>query len=97
MMVVVVMMLATGLGNRPRERSASLAKCSMPPKKAGQITHDHGNRYTEKKVVPDENNLKTTLFDATVSLEKRAEATHAEYRRQKASGSGGREFRLSLW
>jgi hypothetical protein len=47
--------------------------------------------------VPDENNLKTTLFDATVSLEKRAEATHAEYRRQKASGSEGREFRLSLW
>jgi predicted ATPase len=28
-----------------------------------------------------------------VSLEKRAEATYAEYRRQKASGSGGRGFR----
>ena len=27
---------------------------------------------------------------------KRAEATYAEYRRQKASGSGGRGFRLSL-
>jgi tetratricopeptide (TPR) repeat protein len=33
----------------------------------------------------------------SVSLEKRAEATYAEYRRQKASGSGGREFRLPLW
>jgi hypothetical protein len=31
-----------------------------------------------------------------VSLEKRAEATYAEYRRQKASGSGGRGFRLPL-
>jgi len=32
-----------------------------------------------------------------VSLEKRAEATYAEYRRQKASGSEGRGFRLPLW
>ena len=32
----------------------------------------------------------------SVSLEKRAEATYAEYRRQKASGSGGRGFRLPL-
>jgi len=30
-----------------------------------------------------------------VSLEKSAQATYAEYRRQKASGSGGRGFRLS--
>jgi len=33
----------------------------------------------------------------SVSLEKRAEATYAEYRRQKANGSGGRGFRLPLW
>ena len=33
----------------------------------------------------------------SVSLEKRAEATYGEYRRQKASGSGGRGFRLPLW
>ena len=32
----------------------------------------------------------------SVSLEKRAEATYAEYRRQKASGSGARGFRLPL-
>jgi len=32
----------------------------------------------------------------SVSLEKRAEGTYAEYRRQKASGSGGRGFRLPL-
>jgi hypothetical protein len=33
----------------------------------------------------------------SVSLEKRAEGTYEEYRRQKASGSGGRGFRLPLW
>jgi predicted ATPase len=32
----------------------------------------------------------------SISLAKRAEATYAEYRRQKASGSGGRGFRLPL-
>jgi predicted ATPase len=33
----------------------------------------------------------------SVSLQKRAEATYAEYRRQKASASGGCGFRLPLW
>jgi hypothetical protein len=33
----------------------------------------------------------------SVALAKRAEATYAEYRRQKASGSGDRGFRLPLW
>jgi predicted ATPase len=33
----------------------------------------------------------------SVSLEKRAEATYAEYRRQKANASGGRGIRLPLW
>ena len=32
----------------------------------------------------------------SVSLATRAEATYAEYRRQKASGLGGRGFRLPL-
>jgi predicted ATPase len=32
----------------------------------------------------------------SVSLQKRAETTYAEYRRQKASGSGGRGFRLPI-
>ena len=32
----------------------------------------------------------------SISLEKRAERTYAEYRRQKASGLGGRGFRLPL-
>jgi predicted ATPase len=33
----------------------------------------------------------------SISLEKRAEGTYGEYRRQKASASGGRGFRLPLW
>jgi hypothetical protein len=32
----------------------------------------------------------------SISLEKRAEGTYAEYRRQKASGSGESRFRLPL-
>ena len=38
----------------------------------------------------------TAKEQKSVSLEKRAEATYAEYRRQKASASGGRGFRLPL-
>ena len=41
--------------------------------------------------------VRTAKEQKSVSLEKRAEATYAEYRRQKASGSGGRGFRLPLW
>ena len=33
----------------------------------------------------------------SVSLEKRAEGTYAEYRRQKATALEGRGFRLPLW
>ena len=41
--------------------------------------------------------ISTAKQQKSVSLEKRAEATYAEYRRQKASGSGGRAIRLPLW
>ena len=40
--------------------------------------------------------ISTAREQKSISLEKRAEATYAEYRRQKASGSGGRGFRLPL-
>ena len=40
--------------------------------------------------------IRTAKEQKSVSLEKRAEATYAEYRRQKASGLGGRGFRLPL-
>jgi predicted ATPase len=41
--------------------------------------------------------IKTAKEQKSVSLERRAEATYAEYSRQKASGSRGRGFRLPLW
>jgi adenylate cyclase len=41
--------------------------------------------------------IKTAREQKSVSLEKRAEATYAEYRTQKASASGGRAIRLPLW
>jgi tetratricopeptide (TPR) repeat protein len=40
--------------------------------------------------------IRTAKQQKSVSLTKRAEATYAEYRRQKASGSGGHGFRLPL-
>ena len=40
--------------------------------------------------------IRTAKEQKSVSLKKRAEATYAEYRRQKASGSGGRGIRLPL-
>jgi adenylate cyclase len=41
--------------------------------------------------------LRIAKEQKSVSLKKRAEATYTEYRRQKASGSAGRGFRLPLW
>jgi adenylate cyclase len=40
--------------------------------------------------------ISTAREQKSISLEKRAEGTYAEYRRQKASTSGGRGFRLPL-
>ena len=40
--------------------------------------------------------VKISREQKSVSLQKRAEATYAEFRRQKASGSGSRGFRLPL-
>jgi ATP/maltotriose-dependent transcriptional regulator MalT len=40
--------------------------------------------------------IRIAKHQKSVSLEKRTEATYAEYRRQKASGAEGRGFRLSL-
>jgi hypothetical protein len=41
--------------------------------------------------------IRTAKQQKSISLEKRAEETCAEYRRQKASASGGCGFRLPLW
>jgi hypothetical protein len=43
-----------------------------------------------------DNAIRIAKEQKSVSLEKRAEATYAEYRRQKASASGGRGFRLPI-
>ena len=40
--------------------------------------------------------IRTAKQQKSVSLQKRAEATYAEYRRQKTSGAGGRASRLPL-
>jgi len=40
--------------------------------------------------------ISTAKEQKSVSLQKRAEATYAEYRRQKANASGGRGIRLPL-
>ena len=40
--------------------------------------------------------ISTAKQQKSLSLEKRAEATYAEYCRQKASASGGHAFRLPL-
>jgi serine/threonine protein kinase/predicted ATPase len=41
--------------------------------------------------------ISTARKQKSISLAKRAEESYAEYLRQKAKGSGGREFRLPLW
>jgi len=43
------------------------------------------------------NAIRIAKEQKSVSLEKRAEATYAEYRRQKARASVGRGIRLPLW
>jgi predicted ATPase len=43
------------------------------------------------------NAIRIAKEQKSISLEKRAQATYAEYRRQKASASGVRGFRLPLW
>jgi predicted ATPase len=41
--------------------------------------------------------IRTAKEQKSVSLERRAEASYAEYRHQKASAPGGRGYRLPLW
>jgi hypothetical protein len=41
--------------------------------------------------------IHTAPEQKSISLEKRAEGTYTEYRRQKARGSEGRRFRVPLW
>jgi hypothetical protein len=53
---------------------------------------------TRRSPFPDRQDIVWSCIgsDRRPSPEKRAEESYAEYRRQKASGSGGGGFRLSL-
>ena len=61
-------------------------------------------RHDETALGADETQIEASFCEAiriakeqkSVSLEKRAEGTYREYRRQKASASGGCGFRLPL-
>ena len=57
---------------------------------------DLGAEETEIEASFDEG-IRIAKEQKSVSLKKRAEGTYAEYRRRKASVSGGPGFRLHLW
>ena len=57
---------------------------------------DEGRPHDPKIETSFREAIGTAREQKSVSLEKRAETTYAEYRRQKASVSGGRGFRLPL-
>jgi tetratricopeptide (TPR) repeat protein len=96
------------LANRTFEALEALKEAGAILKRTGEgnwrAEHHrlHGVLLTE--IGTDEAQIEASFCEAintakeqkSVSLEKRAEATYAEYRRQKASGSGGRGFRLPL-
>jgi hypothetical protein len=56
-------------------------------------------RYLFPQSIEDSfhNAIRIAKEQKSVSLEKRADATYAEYRRQRVSASGGKGFRLPLW
>jgi len=73
---------------------------------SGPVVTDQGVRVdNEPNLVPADQNsilieasfcaaIRIAREQKSVSLEKRAQATYTEYRRQKASASEGRGFRL---
>jgi hypothetical protein len=75
-----------------------------PPKRLGPELHRLRGVFLTT-MGADEMQIEASFCEAiriakqqkAVSLTKRAEATYTEYRRQKASASGGRGLRLPLW
>jgi hypothetical protein len=61
------------------------------------LSWPHGNRSVMNLEASFCEAIRIAREQKSVSLQKRAEAAYAEYRRQKASGSGGRAIRLPLW
>jgi hypothetical protein len=94
--------------DRPREALETIAHAEAFAQRSG--SHSWSAELHRLRAVflaaigADESEIEASFCEAiritkeqkSVSLEKRAEATYAEYRRQKASGSGGRGFRLPL-
>jgi hypothetical protein len=78
-----------------------LGEILQAAKAAGQITHDHGNRY--KKVVPEENNLQFTLEQAGINrkLSSRAQLIADvpldEFERLIATGRAARKLSRNLF
>ena len=76
------------------------------PRAFVSYSHD-SNEHCDKVLAlgDEETQIRSSFCEAfriakeqkSVSLEKRAEATYAEYRRQKASTPEDRGFRLPLW
>jgi hypothetical protein len=77
------------------ERSEERYWCAELYRLRGLFLADLDGDETEIEV-SFHNAIRTAKEQKSVSLAKRAEATYAEYRRQKASASAGRGFRLSL-
>jgi hypothetical protein len=77
------------------ERSEERWWCAEPHRLRGIFLAAMGADETQIEASFGEA-IKTAKEQKSVSLEKRAEATYTEYRRQKASVSGGRGFRLPL-
>jgi hypothetical protein len=99
---------ALHFANRPTEALAAIAEAELVAQRTEErecFSDLHRLRGVLLAFVGhDEAQIEASFREAiriareqkSVSLEKRAEGTYAEYRRQKASGLGGRGFRLPL-
>jgi tetratricopeptide (TPR) repeat protein len=83
---------AQALGQRSEERWWYAELCRL----RGMLLAATGANETQIEVSFCEA-IRTANEQKSISLAKRAEATYAEYLRQKANASGGRGFRLPLW
>jgi predicted ATPase len=100
---------ALHLANRTAEALAAISEADSLVDEYGERNHQAELQRLRgvflAAIGAEEAEIETSLREAiriakeqkSVSLEKRAEGTYAEYRRQRASGSGGRGFRLPLW
>jgi serine/threonine protein kinase len=100
---------ALHLANRTPEALAAISEADSLVDKYGERNHQAELQRLRgvflAAIGAEEAEIETSLREAiriakeqkSVSLEKRAKRTYAEYRRQTASASGARGFRLPLW